>query len=153
MYFSTLTEVPIVEGLLGAGMGKGPALAILLAGPALSLPNMLVIRTLLGTQKTLVLHAGCGHGHNQRLSLWPTDVRTTMKLTVYGSGCAKCQQLIANTEAAARRLGLEYQLEKVTDVNAIIDAGIMRTPALAVDDDILIEGKVPSSDELQQLLG
>jgi uncharacterized membrane protein YraQ (UPF0718 family) len=54
MYFSTLTEVPVVEGLLGAGMGKGPALAILLAGPALSLPNMLVIRTVLGTQKTLV---------------------------------------------------------------------------------------------------
>ena len=76
-----------------------------------------------------------------------------MKLTVYGSGCAKCQQLIANTEAAARRLGVEYQLEKVTDVNAIIDAGIMRTPALAVDDDVLVEGKVPSSDELQQLLG
>ena len=54
MYFSTLTEVPIVEGLLGAGMGKGPALALLLAGPALSLPNMLVIRTILGNQKTVV---------------------------------------------------------------------------------------------------
>ena len=54
MYFSTLTEVPIVQGLLGAGMGKGPALALLLAGPALSLPNMLVIRTIIGTQKTLV---------------------------------------------------------------------------------------------------
>jgi len=54
MYFSTLTEVPIVEALLGAGMGKGPALALLLAGPALSLPNMLVIRTILGTEKTLV---------------------------------------------------------------------------------------------------
>lgn len=54
MYFSTLTEVPIVEGLLGAGMGKGPALALLLAGPALSLPNMLVIRTVLGTGKTVV---------------------------------------------------------------------------------------------------
>ena len=53
MYFSTLTEVPIVEGLLGAGMGKGPALALLLAGPALSLPNMLVIRSILGTGKTL----------------------------------------------------------------------------------------------------
>ncbi|HAW61372.1 MAG TPA: redox-active disulfide protein 2 [Pseudomonas sp.] len=76
-----------------------------------------------------------------------------MKLTVYGSGCAKCQQLTANAEAAARRLGLEYQLEKITDVNAIIDAGVMRTPALAVDDDALVEGKVPSSDELQQLLG
>lgn len=54
MYFSTLTEVPIVEGLLGAGMGKGPALALLLAGPALSLPNMLVIRTIIGTEKTLI---------------------------------------------------------------------------------------------------
>lgn len=54
MYFSTLTEVPIVEALMGAGMGKGPAMALLLAGPALSLPNMLVIRTILGTEKTLV---------------------------------------------------------------------------------------------------
>lgn len=54
MYFSTLTEVPIVEGLLGSGMGKGPALALLLAGPALSLPNMLVIRTILGNRKTLI---------------------------------------------------------------------------------------------------
>ena len=54
MYFATLTEVPIVQGLLGAGMGKGPALALLLAGPALSLPSMLVIRSVLGTQKTAV---------------------------------------------------------------------------------------------------
>ncbi|TNF06939.1 MAG: hypothetical protein EP323_03970 [Gammaproteobacteria bacterium] len=54
MYFSTLTEVPIVEGLIGNGMGKGPALALLLAGPAISLPNMLVIRSIIGTQKTLV---------------------------------------------------------------------------------------------------
>jgi len=52
MYFATLTEVPIVQGLMGSGMGKGPALALLLAGPALSLPNMLVIRTVLGTRKT-----------------------------------------------------------------------------------------------------
>jgi len=52
MYFATLTEVPILEGLLNAGMGKGPALALLLAGPALSLPNMLVIRSVLGTKKT-----------------------------------------------------------------------------------------------------
>jgi uncharacterized membrane protein YraQ (UPF0718 family) len=54
MYFATLTEVPIVQALMGAGMGKGPALALLLAGPALSLPNMLVIRSIIGTQKTLV---------------------------------------------------------------------------------------------------
>ena len=54
MYFATLTEVPILQGLLGSGMGKGPALALLLAGPALSLPNMLVIRSVLGTKKTMV---------------------------------------------------------------------------------------------------
>jgi uncharacterized membrane protein YraQ (UPF0718 family) len=54
MYFATLTEVPILQGLLGAGMGKGPALALLLAGPALSLPNMLVIRSVMGTKRTAV---------------------------------------------------------------------------------------------------
>lgn len=54
MYFATLTEVPILQGLLGAGMGRGPALALLLAGPALSLPNMLVIRSVMGTKKTVV---------------------------------------------------------------------------------------------------
>lgn len=67
MYFATLTEVPIVQGLVGSGMGQGPALALLLAGPALSLPNMLVIRSILGTTKTLafvslviVMATGCG---------------------------------------------------------------------------------------------
>jgi uncharacterized membrane protein YraQ (UPF0718 family) len=57
MYFATLTEVPIVQGLMGAGMGKGPALALLLAGPALSLPSMLVIRSVLGTRKTMAFVA------------------------------------------------------------------------------------------------
>ncbi len=57
MYFATLTEVPILQGLIGAGMGRGPALALLLAGPALSLPNMLVIRSIMGTKKTVVFVA------------------------------------------------------------------------------------------------
>ena len=52
MYFATLTEVPILQGLIGAGMGQGPALALLLAGPALSLPNMLVIGGVMGVKKT-----------------------------------------------------------------------------------------------------
>jgi len=54
MYFATLTEVPILRAFLDLGMGKGPALALLLAGPALSLPNMLVIRSIMGTKRTLV---------------------------------------------------------------------------------------------------
>jgi len=54
MYFATLTEIPILQGLIGSGMGQGPALALLLAGPAISLPNMLVIRAVIGTKKTVV---------------------------------------------------------------------------------------------------
>jgi uncharacterized protein len=57
MYFATLTEIPILQGLIGAGMGKGPALALLLAGPALSLPNMLVINSVLGVKKTAIFVA------------------------------------------------------------------------------------------------
>lgn len=75
-----------------------------------------------------------------------------MKFTIYGSGCAKCKQLTSNAELAAQAKGLEYEVEKVTDTNAIIDAGIMRTPALAIDGEIVIEGKVASAQDIQQLL-
>ena len=54
MYFATLTEVPILQGLMGSGMGKGPALALLLAGPALSLPSILVLKSVMGLRKTVV---------------------------------------------------------------------------------------------------
>jgi len=53
MYFATLTEIPILQGLIGSGMGKGPALTLLLAGPALSLPSMLVLKTVMGMKKTV----------------------------------------------------------------------------------------------------
>ncbi len=75
-----------------------------------------------------------------------------MKLTIYGSGCAKCKQLTANAEEAASAKGIKYEIEKITDTNAIIDAGIMRTPALAIDGEIVIEGKVANADEIQHLL-
>ncbi|SHK67017.1 small redox-active disulfide protein 2 [Marinobacter antarcticus] len=75
-----------------------------------------------------------------------------MKFTIYGSGCSKCKQLTTNAEDAANAKGLQYEVEKVTDTNAIIDAGIMRTPALAIDGEIVIEGKVANADEIQKLL-
>ncbi|GGE51749.1 redox-active disulfide protein 2 [Streptosporangium jomthongense] len=76
-----------------------------------------------------------------------------MKITIYGSGCSKCKQLTTNAEEAARELGLSYEVEKITDVNAIIDAGIMRTPALALDNEIVVEGKVASAADIKKHLG
>ena len=75
-----------------------------------------------------------------------------MKLQIYGSGCGKCEALSANAEAAAGALGLDFEIEKITDINAIIEAGVMRTPALAADGKILIEGKVASVEAIQGLL-
>jgi small redox-active disulfide protein 2 len=75
-----------------------------------------------------------------------------MKLQIYGSGCSKCRMLTANAESAAQALGVTYEVEKITDMNAIIDAGVMRTPALAVDGKFIVEGKVAAADEIQKLL-
>ncbi len=75
------------------------------------------------------------------------------KLEILGKGCAKCATLGERTEAAAKALGIDYQIEKVTDINAIVDAGVMVTPALRVDGVIKTTGKVPSVDELKAMLG
>jgi small redox-active disulfide protein 2 len=75
-----------------------------------------------------------------------------MKFQIYGSGCSKCKLLTANAESAALTLRVTYEIEKVTDMNAIIDAGIMRTPSLAVDGKVIVEGKVVGADEIQKLL-
>ena len=75
-----------------------------------------------------------------------------MKFQIYGSGCSKCESLTANVESAAQALGITYEIEKVIDMNAIIDAGIMRTPALAVDGKVIVEGKVVGADKIQKLL-
>lgn len=75
-----------------------------------------------------------------------------MKLQILGTGCRKCQKLTAQAEAAVQKLGLPYQLEKVTDVNQILGFGVMMTPALAVDGTVKVAGRVPSVEELERLL-
>ncbi|MDW7745038.1 MAG: thioredoxin family protein [Pseudomonadota bacterium] len=75
-----------------------------------------------------------------------------MKLSIYGKGCKKCEQLTANAQQAAETLGLTVEIEKVTDMNAIIDKGVMRTPALGIDGEVVLEGKVASPEELEALL-
>jgi small redox-active disulfide protein 2 len=77
----------------------------------------------------------------------------TTKIQILGSGCAKCQQLTRNAEAAATALGLKYELEKITAVNDIVAFGVMRTPALAVDGQLKASGRVLSAEEIKPLLG
>jgi small redox-active disulfide protein 2 len=75
-----------------------------------------------------------------------------MKIQILGSGCAKCRALTAVAEQAAHDLGVQYDLEKVTDVKRYADFGVMFTPALVVDGVVKSSGKVPSIDEAKKLL-
>ena len=74
------------------------------------------------------------------------------KLQILGTGCPKCQKLTELTEAAAKELGIEYELEKVKDINEIMKFGVMRTPALTVDGVVKISGKVPEVEEIKKLI-
>jgi len=74
------------------------------------------------------------------------------KIQVFGGGCPKCAKLYEHAEAAARELGIEYTIEKVGDFNKIAEAGIMATPALAVDGVVKLEGRVPSAESIKVLL-
>jgi len=75
-----------------------------------------------------------------------------IKIQILGTGCPKCKALTANTEAAAKDLGIEYEIEKVTDINEIMKFGVMMTPALALDGEVKVVGKVLSSDKIKQML-
>ena len=74
------------------------------------------------------------------------------KLQILGTGCPKCKKLAENAEAAAKSLGIEYEIEKVSDINEIMKFGVMMTPALAVDGEVKVVGKVPSPEDIEKLL-
>ena len=74
------------------------------------------------------------------------------KLQVLGTGCPKCKKLAENVEAAAKALGIGYEIEKVTDINEIMKFGIMMTPALAIDGKVKVVGKVISVEEIKNLI-
>ncbi|HQF88356.1 MAG TPA: thioredoxin family protein [Acidobacteriota bacterium] len=74
------------------------------------------------------------------------------KIQILGTGCPKCKQLAENAEAAAKALGLEYELVKVTEINEIMKFGVMMTPGLAVDGVVKSAGKLLSADDIQKIL-
>jgi len=74
------------------------------------------------------------------------------KIEILGTGCPKCRQLAANAEQAATELGIEYKLEKVTDINDIMKFGVMLTPGIAVDGEVKASGKVVAADQIKPWL-
>ncbi|HOJ34918.1 MAG TPA: thioredoxin family protein [Candidatus Hydrogenedentes bacterium] len=74
------------------------------------------------------------------------------KLQILGTGCPKCKKLTETAEAAAKELGIEYELEKITNINDIMAFGVMMTPALVVDGQVKVVGKVPTVEEVKKLL-
>ncbi len=75
------------------------------------------------------------------------------KIKILGTGCRKCQELAENAETAAKNLGIDYQLEKVTDLNDIVAHGVMMTPAIVIDDQVRASGKVLSPEDIEKMLG
>ena len=73
------------------------------------------------------------------------------KIQILGTGCPKCKKLAENAEAAAKALDLEYEFEKVTDINAIMAFGVMMTPALVVDGEVKVAGRVPPVEEIKKM--
>jgi small redox-active disulfide protein 2 len=76
-----------------------------------------------------------------------------MKIEILGSGCPKCEALAKNVETAVRELGIEAAIEKITDIVEIADRGVMLTPALSIDGEIKLVGRVATAEELKPLLG
>jgi small redox-active disulfide protein 2 len=74
------------------------------------------------------------------------------KIQILGTGCPKCKKLAENAEAAAKELGIEYEIEKVTEINEIMKFGVMVTPALVIDGQVKVVGKVPRVDEIKEML-
>jgi small redox-active disulfide protein 2 len=74
------------------------------------------------------------------------------KIQILGTGCPKCKKLAENAEAAAKELGIEYELEKVTQINDIVKMGVMITPALAIDGTVKVAGKVVSPEDIKAML-
>lgn len=74
------------------------------------------------------------------------------KIQVLGMGCPKCNKLYAAAEAAAKELGIEYEMEKISDINRITDMGVMITPALAVNDEVKFAARIPSNEEIKKII-
>lgn len=75
-----------------------------------------------------------------------------MKFTVYGPGCPNCKEVAENSKQAAEELGIDIELEKIEDINQMVDAGVITTPGLAIDGEVKVTGRVPNVKEIKELI-
>ena len=145
MYADIFGTLPIAEALVMKGVGLGTVLAFMMAVTALSLPSLILLRKVV-KPKLLGIFVG----------IVVTGIidtrRKTMEIKVLGSGCPNCKRLEKNVREAAIALGIDANITKVTDYSEIVSYGVMRTPALVVDGEVLISGQVPSPERLQEYL-
>ncbi len=155
MYSNAAGIIPVVQALLGKGAALGTVLAFMMAVIGLSLPEAVILRKVLTLRLLLDLlwRGGLRHSH-RRLPVQCGHVEETSmkKIQILGTGCPKCKKLAENVQAAAKDAGIECEIVKVTDINEIMKFGVMLTPALAVDGQVKVVGKVPSPDEIKKML-
>lgn len=157
MYSNAAGIVPVVVALLEKGAALGTALAFMMAViPAFPAGDDHPAQGAETPPHRRLSRRG-GHRHpGRRLSLQSSVLIggcATMKtIQILGMGCAKCRKLYEHAEAAAKALGLEYRMEKITDIKKITEMGVMMTPALAVDGVVKSAGRVPTADAIKDML-
>jgi len=83
---------------------------------------------------------------------WVWEAEHMKRIQILGTGCPKCRRLAENAEAAAKELGVEFQIEKITEINEIMKFGVMVTPALAIDGQVKVVGKIPDVGAIREML-
>lgn len=160
MYFPTLVEVPIAKMFLSLGMHPGPLIAYLMADPELSLQSILITAAIIGklrawTYVGLVARFSreLRRAHRGRAALDrnpPQGGRKecTMLINILGTGRAKCNRLEQLTREAVAALGIDARFEHVKEMDRIMAYPIMTTPALVIDEEVKVSGRIPAREEL-----
>ena len=157
LYSNAAGIMPLVQALHEKGLPMGTLLAFMMSVVALSLPEMILLRRVLKPQLLAAFIGVVGAGIvARRLSVQPplhlTPKGTTMIIKVLGPGCANCKALERVTRQALTELNLTAQVQKVEDYPTIVGYGVMSTPALVIDEQLVLSGRVPSAADMRELL-
>lgn len=147
--------MPLVQALSEKGVVLGTVLAFMMAVVAISLPEMILLRRVLKPKLLAAFVGVVGTGIlavGYLFDPYYESKERTMKIEVLGSGCANCIALEVATGQALAQFGMDQPVEKITDFPTIVSYGVMSTPALALDGEVKVAGRIPNVEELKRLL-